>query len=68
MCRASELWATELSEHQRAVRQEKVTRRMREKQDDMREEIAGKLQEPDLAQVSRPDVDSGLFNDPKLRE
>ncbi|MGB3930847.1 MAG: conjugal transfer protein TraG N-terminal domain-containing protein [Sphingobium sp.] len=55
---APELWATDLSDHQRAVRQEMVTRWMREKQDDIREEIAGKLQEPDLVQVNRPGVDS----------
>jgi conjugal transfer mating pair stabilization protein TraG len=35
-----------------------VTRWMREKQDDIREEIAGKLHEPDLVQVSRPGLDS----------
>jgi conjugal transfer mating pair stabilization protein TraG len=35
-----------------------VTRWMREKQDDIREEIAGKLQEPDLVEVSRPSIDS----------
>jgi conjugal transfer mating pair stabilization protein TraG len=55
---APELWATDLSDHQRAVRQEMVTRWMREKQDDIREEIAGKLHEPDLVQVSRPGLDS----------
>lgn len=55
---APELWATDLSDHQRAVRQEMVTRWMREKQDDIREEIAGKLQEPDLVEVSRPSIDS----------
>lgn len=55
---APELWATDLSDHQRAVRQEMVTRWMREKQDVIREEIAGRFQEPDLVQVSRPGVDS----------
>jgi conjugal transfer mating pair stabilization protein TraG len=55
---APELWATDLSDHQRAVRQEMVARWMREKQDDIREEIAGKLQEPDLVEVSRPSIDS----------
>ncbi len=55
---APELWATDLSDHQRAVRQEMVTRWIREKQDDIREEIAGKLHEPDLVQVDRPGVDS----------
>lgn len=55
---APELWATDLSDHQRAVRQEMVTRWMREKQDSIREEIAGKLHEPDLVQVDRPGVDS----------
>jgi len=55
---APELWATDLSDHQRAVRGEMITRWMREKQDGIREEIAGKLQEPDLVQVHRPGVDS----------
>ncbi|PZU05930.1 conjugal transfer protein TraG N-terminal domain-containing protein [Sphingomonas sp.] len=55
---APALWATDLSDHQRAVRQEMVTRWMREKQDSIREEIAGKLHEPDLVQVDRPGVDS----------
>ena len=35
-----------------------VARWMREKQDDVREEIVGKLHEPNLAEVSRPGVDS----------
>ena len=55
---APELWATDLSDHQRAVRGEMITRWMREKQDGIREEIAGRLQEPDLVQVHRPGVDS----------
>ena len=55
---APELWATDLSDHQRVVRQEMVTRWMHEKQDDIREEIAGRLREPDLVQVERPGVDS----------
>jgi conjugal transfer mating pair stabilization protein TraG len=55
---APELWATDLSDHQRAVRQEMITRWMREKQDGIRAEIAGKLHEPDLVEVHRPGVDS----------
>ncbi len=55
---APELWATDLSDHQRAVRGEMITRWMREKQDGIREEIAGRLQEPDLVQVHRPGVES----------
>ena len=55
---APELWATDLSDHQRAVRGEMITRWMRGKQDGIREEIAGRLQEPDLVQVHRPGVDS----------
>ena len=55
---APELWATDLSDHQRAVRGEMITRWMSEKQDNIREEIAGRLQEPDLVQVQRPSVDS----------
>lgn len=55
---APELWATDVSDHQRAARGEMITRWMREKQDGIREEIAGRLQEPDLVQVHRPGVDS----------
>lgn len=55
---APELWATDLSDHQRVVRQEMITRWMREKQDGIRAEIAGKLHEPDLVEVHRPGVDS----------
>jgi conjugal transfer mating pair stabilization protein TraG len=55
---APELWATDLTDHQRSVRQEMITRWMREKQDGIRAEIAGNLQEPDLVQVHRPGVDS----------
>ena len=57
---APELWATDLSDHQRAVRQEMVARWMREKQDDIREEIAGRLQKPDLVEVSRPSIGSAV--------
>lgn len=53
---APELWATDLSSHQRAVRQEMVARWMREKQDAVHEAIEGRLQEPNLVKVRQPSV------------
>lgn len=55
---APELWATDLSDHQRFVRQEMITRWMHDKQDTIRAEIAGSLHDPDLVNVHRPSVDS----------
>jgi len=55
---APELWATDLSEHQRFVRQEMIGRWMQEKEDAIRSEIAGDLHDPNLVSVHRPDVDS----------
>lgn len=55
---APELWATDLSDQQRAVRQEMITRWMQEKEDGIRAEIAGDLHEPNLVSVSHPSVDS----------
>jgi conjugal transfer mating pair stabilization protein TraG len=53
---APELWATALSDQQRAVRSEMITRWMREKQDAIRSEIAPSLSEPSLVEVARPSV------------
>jgi conjugal transfer mating pair stabilization protein TraG len=55
---APELWATELSDHQRFVRQEMISRWMQEKEDAIRSEIASDLHEPNLVGVHRPSVDS----------
>lgn len=55
---APELWATDLTDQQRIVRQEMITRWMHEKQDGIRAEIAGRLHDPDLVDVSRPSVSS----------
>jgi conjugal transfer mating pair stabilization protein TraG len=55
---APELWATDLSDHQRFVRQEMISRWMQEKEDAIRSEIAGDLHAPDLVTVHRPGVDS----------
>jgi conjugal transfer mating pair stabilization protein TraG len=55
---APELWATDLSDHQRFVRQEMITRWMQDKEQAIRSEIAGDLHEPNLVHVSRPDIDS----------
>jgi conjugal transfer mating pair stabilization protein TraG len=56
---APELWATDLSDQQRLVRQEMITRWMHDKQDGIRAEIAGRLRDPDLVDVGRPGVASG---------
>ncbi|MGC5075376.1 hypothetical protein, partial [Escherichia coli] len=40
---APELWATDLTDQQRLVRQEMITRWMHDKQDGIRAEIAGRL-------------------------
>ena len=55
---APELWATDLSDHQRFVRQEMITRWMHDKQDAIRAEIAGNLHDPNLVDVHRPSVSS----------
>lgn len=57
---APELWATDLSDHQRFVRQEMITRWMHDKQDAIRDEIAGSLHDPNLVDVHRPSVDSAV--------
>ena len=51
---APELWATNLTDQQRAVRQEMVSRWMREKETGLREEIAGAINEPSLVTVAHP--------------
>ena len=51
---APDLWATNLTDHQRAVRQEMISRWMRDKEEGLREEIGGALQEPALVTVSHP--------------
>ena len=53
---APELWATDLTDQQRLVRQEMITRWMHDKQDGIRAEIAGRLHDPDLVDVNRPSV------------
>lgn len=55
---APELWATDLSDHQRFVRQEMISRWMQEKEDAIRAEIAGDLHAPNLVTVDRPSIDS----------
>lgn len=55
---APELWATDLTDHQRAVRQEMIARWMNEKESSIRAEIEGELHTPDLVDVHRPSVDS----------
>ena len=55
---APELWATDLTNQQRAVRQEMISRWMQEKEDAIRSEIAGDLHVPNLVDVHRPGIDS----------
>jgi conjugal transfer mating pair stabilization protein TraG len=55
---APELWATDLTDQQRVVRQEMITRWMHDKQDGIRAEIEGRLHDPDLVDVSRPSISS----------
>lgn len=55
---APELWATDLTDHQRSVRQEMITRWMQDKEDAIRGEIAADIHDPNLVDVHRPSVDS----------
>lgn len=55
---APELWATELTDHQRTVRQEMISRWMQEKRDAIREEIQGRIDAPDLVDVHHIDIGS----------
>ena len=55
---APELWATALSLHQRSVRQEMIARWMQEKEDAIRAQIAGDLDEPSLVNIDRTALDS----------
>src|SRR3546814_14310134 len=55
---APELWATDLTDQQRAVRQEMITRWMHDKQTSIRSVIEGQLHAPELVDVHRPSVDS----------
>lgn len=53
---APELWATSLTDHQRAVRQEMIQQWSQEKQEALWQEIKGSIQEPSLVDVHRTDV------------
>lgn len=53
---APELWATDLTAHQAAVREDMVQRWAQEKRDDLWAEIRGNLHEPDLVNVHRPET------------
>lgn len=53
---APELWATSLTDHQRAVRNEMIQQWSNEKRDALWEEIGTSLAEPSLVDVHRPDV------------
>lgn len=55
---APELWATDLTDQQRAVRQEMIARWMQDKQSSIRGQIEGQLHEPELVDVHHPSVDS----------
>lgn len=53
---APELWATSLTDHQRAVRQEMIQQWSQEKREALWEEIRGNIQEPSLVDVHRTGV------------
>ena len=53
---APELWATSLTDHQRAVRNEMIQQWSNEKRDALWEEIGASLAEPSLVDVHRSDV------------
>lgn len=54
---APELWATDLSAQQRAVRNEMIGRWMSESQERIRAEIAESLHSPDMVDVHRPGIE-----------
>ena len=51
---APEIWATNLSPHQNAVRQEMISRWLHQRQDAVRAEIEDRLVAPDLVSVLKP--------------
>lgn len=53
---APELWATSLTDHQRAVRNEMIQQWSQEKRDALWDEIRGNLPEPSLVDVHRTEV------------
>ncbi|MDC7812250.1 conjugal transfer protein TraG N-terminal domain-containing protein [Sphingomonas koreensis] len=53
---APELWSTNLTEHQRAVREQMIKQWSSEKRDALWAEIAASIDEPDLVNVNRIDV------------
>ena len=58
---APELWATNLTDHQRTVRDGMVSRWMGEKQERIRAEVQGRLHEPDIVEVPHRSI--GGFDD-----
>ena len=58
---APELWATELTDHQRMVRDSMINRWMGEKRDSIRAEVQGRLHDPDMVDV--PHRAMGDFDD-----
>lgn len=53
---APALWATDLTTHQAAVREDMVQRWAQEKRDNLWNEIRGNIAERDLVEVHRPDT------------
>ncbi|CCW16916.1 IncF plasmid conjugative transfer protein TraG [Sphingobium indicum BiD32] len=53
-----DLWATDLSAHDRATRSAMIERWMDDRLETIREEIRSEIQEPSLVSVQRPDVAS----------
>ena len=58
---APELWATELTDHQRAARDGMISRWMSDKQEAIRAEVQGSLHEPEIVEV--PHRSTGGFDD-----
>lgn len=56
---APQLWATDLTAHQTAVREDMVQRWAQEKRDDLWKDIRGEIAEPDLVEIHRPDTSDG---------
>ncbi len=55
---APEIWATDLTRQQQAVREQMIQRWLKERRDEIYAEISPKLVEPSFLEVTRPSVSS----------
>jgi conjugal transfer mating pair stabilization protein TraG len=55
---APEIWATDLTRQQQAVREQMIQRWLKERRDEIYAEISPKLVEPSFLEVNRPSVSS----------